>query len=83
MTESTPEQQAQTEIDSLRSELRRQSQELERAREALILAERWFDSSRVRHFSDCGYPPGKCNCGVRGMQEKLHAALTQPAPEKP
>ena len=33
MNEPTPEQQAQTEIEALRSELRRQSQELERARE--------------------------------------------------
>ena len=35
MNETTPEQQAQTEIEALRAELRRQSQELQRAREAL------------------------------------------------
>jgi hypothetical protein len=71
--------------DIIASELRRQSQELERAREALILAERWFDSSRVSHHRECAgaSPIMPCDCGVRATMAKITAALTQPAPEKP
>ena len=63
-----------SEIETLRSELRRQSQELRRAREALRkvyrVDENWcFYHGRPAH-PDCD------NCSIA-------AALTQPAPEKP
>ena len=51
---------------------------LEAAREALILAERWFDSSRVSHHRECAgaSPIMPCNCGVRATMGKITAALS-------
>lgn len=72
MTESTPEQQAQTEIDSLRAELRRQSQELERAREAL------------ETIANGEVPENDPDQSFRDAVILFAShALTQPAPEKP
>ncbi len=54
-------------------------------REAVILAERWFDSSRVNHHRDCAgaSPVMKCDCGVRGMTDKFSALLSShPVPNK-
>ena len=58
------------EIDTLRSELRRQSQELERAREAL--------KKIVEYKCECdGETEGECHVVIASK------ALTRPAPEKP
>ena len=49
-------------------------------REAVILAERWFDSSRVTHVRDCAgaSPVMKCDCGVRALSEKFGVLLSTP-----
>jgi hypothetical protein len=60
------------------SELRRQSQELERAREALRVFKRYG-----KHRGSCVQVTGKpCSCGFDDAATKA-GALTQPAPEKP
>ena len=60
-------------IDSLRSELRRQSQELQRARGVV-------EAARV---VAAGWLNGRTISGERDSMNELIAALAQPAPEKP
>ena len=61
------------EIDTLRAELRSQSQELERARGVV-------EAARV---VAAGWLNGRTISGARDSMNKLIAALAQPAPEKP
>jgi hypothetical protein len=63
-------QQMRLEIDRLRAQVGKMV-------EALVLSERWFDSSRVNHHSDCKMSP--CDCGVEGMMQKFRTALSTPA----
>ena len=98
MTESTPEQQAQTEIEALRAELRRQSQELERAREALTETKRDLNKFR-QHTDQCSRVSCSPDCQGAGLvlvMKNIESALASlrsgqgtsaevkpPAPSKP